>query len=217
MQTEIKAINRVTSDEINLEMDESKNALVAQGEAKYVETTRSGKHFIMRNTTAVAAVVALPTTAVNCAFYNTDPDGGRSIIVDAIFALNIAYGGTNLGQCGMIYVLGQTRIAVATMADAGLIPQKANGLGPTTDTCIRMSIAAETLDAVTGVEVGWMPIGNGARTGVVTTPGMVLWEEVDGRIILPPGRFMGLHVMASEVDPTFVMGMMWHEKVLTLA
>ncbi len=217
MQTELKAKNRVTGDEIYLEANQAGEGLNAQGAAWYEDLTRGGRAFSMKSTTVVAAVTALPTTAVNVAFYNTDPDGGRSIIVDAVFAEHTGNAGAALDQATIIWVLGQTRIIVTTMADSGLTPRKLNGLGPTTDTCVRMSISGETLDAVTGVAIGWQPIGNSVNTAVISLPGSQLWAAVDGRIIIPPGRFFALHVLASSVDIDYNMGMLWHERRLTLA
>ncbi len=216
MQTELKAINRVTTDEIFLQANQAKEGLNAQGDSKYADITRAGKAFSMKSTTVVAAVTALPTTAVNIAFYNTDPDGGRSMVIDAIFAEHTGNAGAALEQATIIGVLGQTRIIVTTMADSGLIPRKLNGLGPTTDTCARMSIAAETLDAITGVAVGWIPLATSITTTVISLPGGQLFAPIDGRLIIPPGRFFGLHVLAASVDIDFNMGMMWHERRMTL-
>lgn len=217
MQTELKAINRVSGDETYLQANQASEGLNAQGSARYEDLVRSGRAFTMKSTAVVAAVTSLPTTAVNCAFYNTDPDGGRSIIVDAVFAEHTTNAGAVLDQSTIIWNLGQTRIIVTTMADSALIPRKLNGLGPTTDTCVRMSIAAETLDIITGVAIAWHPIGNSVNTAVTTLPGSQIWAPVDGRIIVPPGRFFALHVLSSSTGIDFNMGMVWHERRLTLA
>ena len=216
MQTELKAINRVSGNEIYLQANQAREGLNAQGDAKYTELTRTGRAFSWKSTTVVAAVTAIPTTAVNIAFYNTDPDGGRSMIIDAIFAEHTTNAGAALEQATIIGVLGQTRIISTTMADAGLIPRKMNGLGDTSDTCARVSIAAQTLDAVTGVAAGWIPLATSYTTTVASLPGGQLFAEIDGRLIIPPGRFFGLHVLAATVDTDFNMGMMWHERRLTL-
>lgn len=218
MQTEVKAINRVTDDEISLKANQAKEMLVARGSAKYEDATRSGKRFSYRNTTGVAAVTAVPTIATNCAFFNSDPAGGRSIIVDAIFASAVGNAAGALGQYHIIYVLGQTdvRAAVDLPAFTVLIPRKLNGLGPTSDTCVQIAIGGANLDAVTGVAVGWMPACTSVITAVTTLPGMHLWAQMDGRLIIPPGRLLGLHVMASQTTATWAMGIQWHEKVITL-
>ena len=215
MQTELKAINRVTGNEIYLEMNQSQELLSARGSAKYEDATRTGKRFSFRNTTGVAAVTAVPTTATNCAFCNTDPDGGRSAVIDAIFASAVGNAAAALGQYHIIYVLGQTRVAQLT--DAVLIPRKLNGMGPSTDTCLTIAVGGVNLDAVTGVAVGWMPACTSVITAVTTLPGMHLWAQMDGRLILPPGRILGLHILASQTTATWAMGIQWHERAMTLA
>lgn len=215
MQTEILGINRVTGAEKNVQANEAGDLLMAQGAARYEDATRSGKRFIMRNTTAIAGVTAIPTTAINCAFHNSDPDGGRSMIIDAIFSIQAAIASAAFDQFGMIWVLTQTR--EATLTDAGLIPRKLNGVGASSDTAAYIVVPAETLEAVGGVAIGWMPVGNSVNTSVNTLLGAMLWQDIDGKIIIPPGRTLGLHMMVSEVTPTFNMGIMWHEKTITLA
>ncbi len=215
MQTEIKAINRVTGDEISLKANQAKELLGARGSAKYEDATRTGKRFSFRNTTGVAAVIAIPTVATNCAFCNTDPDGGRSAIIDTIFASQVGNAAAALNQFSIIWILGQTRVAQLT--DGALIPRKLNGMGPTTDTCLTVAVGGVDLDAVTGVAVGWMPACTNRNTAVVSLPGIHLIAKMDGLIIIPPGRILGLHVLAAEVTPTFAMGIQWHERYLTLA
>ncbi len=215
MQTEILGINRVSGAEIAIEANEAGDLLTAQGGAPYEDATRSGKRFIFRNTTAVAAVIALPTTAINCAFHNSAPDGGRSMIIDAIFAVQDGNMAAALGQFGMIWLLTQTREAVLT--NAVLIPRKLNGVGDSSDTVAYAVVPAETLEGVGGVAIGWMPVGNSVISAVNSLPGMTLWEDVEGRIIVPPGRTLALHVLGSVVTPTWQMGIMWHEKQITLA
>ena len=217
MLQELEATNRETGNPIPLEATEAGEQLIAAGDARYADVTRAGS-FIYRNSTAVAAVTGLPTTATNTAFRNSADDGGPSVIIDAIFALQIGNGAAAFGQWGMIYVMGQTR--VASQAVDVLIPRKANGLGSTSGqvgTVVTQSIGGTALDAVTGVAIGWMPIGPSVETVVASLPGTQMWADVDGRLILPPGHIIGLHVLASQTTPTFIMGMMWHEKVIALA
>ncbi len=217
MLQEVELVNRETGQPITPEATPAGESLVAAGDARYTDITRAGS-FIYRNTTAVPAVTSLPTTATNTAFRNSADDGGPSVIIDAIFALQIGNGAAALASANMIYVMGQTR--AASQAVDVLVPRKANGLGSTSGqvgTVVTQSIGGTALDAVTGVAIGWMPIGGSVNTAVVSLPGAQLWEEVDGRLILPPGHIIGLHVLASQTTPTFIMGMMWHEKVLALS
>ena len=215
MQTEILGINRVSGAEIALQANQAGEQLVAAGDADYTEVTRGGFAFTYRNTTAVAAVTSIPTTATNTAFRNSDADGGRSVIIDAIWATQIGNGAAALSQFSMIYVLGQTRVA-AQAVDV-LVIRKTNSLGDQTSSVVTQSIGGTALDAVTGVAIGWNTIGSQATGAVASLPGMSMFAWVNGRIIIAPGRILGLHVLGSQTTPTWNMGIMWHEKTITLA
>ena len=210
MQSLMNAIQRILGTEKNLEASESGELLVAQSGSKYEEITRSGLAFSVINTTAVAGVVALPTTACSIGLYNSAPDGGRSMIVDALFAISIVSHST-LSQRGLIWYMGDEREAALTQA---LNPRKLNGLGPNTDTVAICAAGGAIMTS--GAAELWFPIGPTANEGVVSLPGTVLWVPVDGRIIIPPGRQFGANVWTSNVEDTYNVGVMWHEKQLTL-
>lgn len=214
MQTELLAIQRVSGAEVDLGANEIGDLLAAQGDASYTEITRPARSFMWRNTTAVAALDAIGDVATNCALYNGAPDGGRSMIIDAIFAVQVGNAGAALSQAGMIFCLGSIRAAVP--ADSTIIPKRLNSIGPASDTVAITTVGGTDLDAVTGVAINWFPIGRNVRTMVHTLPGMSLWAQVDGRIIVSPGRYIGLHVLAASTDEDFTMGVMWHEKQLKL-
>jgi hypothetical protein len=212
METKIRAINRVTNVVGDLLANEAGEQLIARGSADYEDITRSGYGFHCINPTTTAAVTAVPTTAAIFSIWNSADDGGRSIIIDAVFGYAVA-GGAVLYQAGMIYVLGQTRVATNGGA---IVVRRNNGYGATSDS-IAVCDDVTTLDAVTGVAVGWTPIGNSITSAVASLGGLAIFERVDGRIIVPPGRNLGLHVLASAVGTTWQVGVMWHERQLTLA
>jgi hypothetical protein len=212
MNTLLEALQRVSRGKKNIECSEAGSAFVDYGAAPYEEITRDGKSFSGISTTARAGVVALPTTACNVSLYNTAPSGGKSAVIDAIFAVAIA-AHTTIGQSGLIYVVGQT--AVASSAGA-LVPRKLNGLGPGSDSVCLLADGT-ALDAVTGVAIGWLPAGPTVNAGVISVPGVVLWCPMDGKVIVSPGHLFAVNVMTSNVENTFNCGIMWHEKQLTLA
>ena len=212
MESKLRAINRVTRVAGDLQGTEAGEALIAQGAAEYEDITRSGLAFHCINPTTTAAVIAVPTTAALLSIWNSAADGGKSIIVDAIFGYAVA-GGAVLYQAGLIYVLGQTR---TTTNGGAIVVRRNNGYGATNDS-IALCDDVATLDAVTGVVVGWNPVGNSVTSAVASLGGLALFERVDGRIIVPPGRLLGVHVLASAVGTTWQVGVMWHEKQIKLA
>ncbi len=208
----INAINRVLGTDKEVEASQNGSAFVDFGAAPYEEIIRDGKAFSARSITAAAGCVAAPTTAAQISLFNTAPSGGKSAIIDAIFAVAIA-AHTTMGQSGLIYVLGQT--AVASNAGA-LVIRKMNGTGPTSDSVCLAADSGTALDAVTGVAIGWLPAGPTSNAGVVSLPGVVLWCPIDGKIIVPPGHLFAVNVMTSNVENTFMAGIFWHEKLITL-
>jgi len=201
-----------TSTELEAQATDAGEALIAVGMAPYEEITRQGYAFHVQSTTPTASVVALPTTTAGIGFWNSAADRGKSAIIDAIWATNIV-AHTTLGQAGLIFVVGQTRVAALASA---FVVRKNNGNGPGSDNVLLAATGGAVLDSVTGVAIGWTPIGPTVNVSVISLPGAVLWADVGGRIIVPPGRQFGVNVMASNTQFTWNIGVMWHEKVLSL-
>ncbi len=201
-----------TSDEIAAEGTDAGDALVAAAMAPYEEITRSGKSYHVQSTTPTVSVVALPTTTAGIAFWNSADDNGVSAVIDYIWATNIV-GHSTLGQAGLIYVVGQTDVVKLTNA---FTVRKNNGKGPGTDNMLLAATGGAVLDSVTGVAIGWVPCGQTSNHSVVSLPGAVLTADIGGRIIVPPGRQFGINVIASNTQFTWNIGVMWHEKQLTL-
>lgn len=189
--------------------------LVAAGAAPFSEITRVGRSFKVGTATAIGAIVAIPTTAVLFALYNNEPDGGRSYVIDWLAASNVVSTAV-ASQAQLLVLPGQVREAAP--ADAALPIVKMNGMGGgNADSRARTILNATALPATTGLAANWIPWGPAAtKPGVAGTPGYGLWAQVDGRIIVPPGRYLGVHVIANVVGETFVAMIGWHEKQLTL-
>lgn len=202
-------------DEETLVMDQQRNLLTSAGAAAYTDIVRVGRAFYVNTTSAVAAVVAVPTTACLFAIYNNEPDGGRSYVIDWVAASNVVSTAV-ASQAQVIVNLGQVREAAPT--DGGLVIKKANGLGGgSSDTRARTILTATALPATTGVATNWIPVGgNGVKPGVAGTPGYGMWQNVDGRFIVPPGRYFAMHVIANVVGETFQGFIGWHERQIDL-
>jgi hypothetical protein len=188
--------------------------LIAAGASPYRELTRMGRAFEVHTAAAIGAVVAIPTTAQMLALYNNEPDGGRSYVIDWIAATNVVSTAV-AAQAQLIANIGQVREAAPT--DAALTIKKLNGMGSGNDTKARTILNATALSAAMGLAANWFPIGPSVgKPGSAATPGYGLWAPVDGRIIVPPGRFFAMHVLANVVGETFLAYMAWHEVQLNL-
>jgi len=202
-------------NEATLTLTQQIELLVAQGAPPYSEVVRAGRAFWTGTTTALAAVVAIPTTATMLALYNNDVDGGRSLIIDWVAAQNVVSTAV-ASQAQILGNIGQVRETAPT--DAALSIKKRNGMGSgTNDTKVRTIVSATALPSTTGVAANWFPIGgNGVKPGAAGTPGYGMYQRMDGDIIVPPGRYFAMHVLANVVGETFMAFCGWHEKQLAL-
>jgi hypothetical protein len=203
-------------DPRDVTMTQQLELLIAAGAAPYSEIVRTGRAFWTGTTTAVAAVVALPTTAVMLALYNNAADGGRSLIIDWIAASGVAKTAA-AGQQQMLGLIGQLRETAPT--DAGLSFKKMNGLGGIKVDSMALTIVGGTaLPATTGIAANWFPIGPSfGSPGAAATPGDGAHQNTDGRIIVAPGRYFAMHVLADVVGSTYQGFIGWHEKQLNLS
>ncbi len=204
-----KLASVISGLEISAKGSEEGAALVAAAAAPYEEICRQGAMFSVVNTTAVASVIALPTTACALGLYNNAPDGGKSMVIDAVFAIATVVEAT-INQAGLIWYLGNARETALTDA---LIPNKLNGMGTGSDIAL---CAAGGAIMASAAATEWRPIGQAFGQTVTSLPGLQLYERVDGMIIISPGRMFGLNVMTNDVTNVFVCGAIWHEKQLTL-
>jgi hypothetical protein len=216
---EVKVLGRVrkllegvdasaVSDSEQIALTPQLEQLVAASSAPYREIVRMGRAFWTNTTTAIASVVALPTTAVTLAIYNTDSDGGRSLVIDWVGAINIVAGAAT-GQSEIIANLGQTRAAQPTAS--AMTIKKANGLGAGVDSKAISIVGGTALDAVTGLATNWFPLGQAVGKPGAVAVGPSIWVPVDGRLIVPPGRYFAIHTMSDIVTDTFQGFIGWHE------
>jgi hypothetical protein len=204
---------RSPGDEEAVSLNEQGAILVAFDTSMYGEIVRVGRAFETHTTTAVAAVIAIPTTATLLQIFNNDADDGYACFIDRVWGMQIASAAT-AGQCALIGCLGQTR--VASPAAAALAVNALNGMGGKDS---KEVVSTSALDAVTGVAGNWRVLpgqSGGSHPGAAATPGMFVNADINGRIIVPPGRAFGVHVFADAVASTFVVGIEWHRRNVKL-
>lgn len=189
--------------------------LIAAGGAPYQEIVRVGRAFQITTTAAVAAAAAIPSTAGGLSLYNNEPDGGRSYVLDFISANGVATAAA-AGHAQLLALIGQVREAIP--ANSALVAKKRNGLGGgTNDTKARTILTGTALPAGTGIAADWFPVGPGLeRAAAASLPGQGLYWAAEGRIIVPPGRYFSMQVLADTAASTFQLCIAWHEKQLLL-
>lgn len=194
-----------------LALNEQRELIVAPGSAPYAEIVRLGRAFEVHTVAAIAAVVARPTTAHMLALYNDSPDDGEILVIDRAWALNEVSAAT-AAQATLLGCLGQVRENAPT--DAALPINALNGMGGK-DSSAKTILNATTLPATTGIAANWrvLPgLTGGQKPGAATTPGYYVNAQIDGRIIVPAGRYFAIHVMANVVTETFTCGIEFHKR-----
>jgi len=180
---------------------------IAQSLPPYAELTRLGSGYQAMTTSAVAALIARPSTTALFTLWNGEAGGGLSYIIDRIFAQQLvsAAAASRWGIWACIHPVGMA----AVTADITAIKStrgKANYGGNA-----RLDIGATVGDD------GWFPYGDQhdvEATGILGGgQGSV---PIEGRIIIPPTAGISLHVVASSVNEDFNVGFAWHEVQLVL-
>lgn len=185
--------------------NELNEQLVAQGLPPYTEMTRKGKGWATMSVTAVAGLVVRPSTV--CAFelwngYNT---GGPSLIIDRLFWFNLVTTAANEGWSGWAQVTAaKAAPSTASLAIRGSSGKAYNG-------------SAINAIGTTVIDSGWFPwTDQQVSGGAGVTPYGCATAKVEGRLIVPPGSSLCLHVVSSLVGQTFTQGASWHEETITV-
>jgi hypothetical protein len=202
-------------DPRDITLNQQLELIIASGSTPNEELVRIGRAFWTGTTSAIAAVVAIPTTAITLAIYNNDVDSGRSLIIDWVAASGVAKTAA-AGQQQLLGLIGQLRETAPT--DAALTIKKRNGLGTgTTDSRVRTIVGGTALPGTTGLAANWFPLGPSfGSPGAGATPGNGAYFDVMGNIIVPPGRYFAMHVLADVVGSTYQGFIGWHEKQIAL-
>jgi len=204
---DIRVTKRVTDNDqqVQAQSNEQRDLLVAQGLAPYAEVTRSGAGWATMSTSAVAGLVVRPGTTAAFEIHNVTSTNGASLIVDRLFYFNLVSTNVIEGFSGW----AQVTTTKAAPTDGSFVVR-----GNTGQAYGGKVIAAAS---TTVIASGWFPWTQAYQKGAggVVPFGAVI-AEVQGRLIVPPGASLCLHVVSSLVGQTFTQGASWYEKVLTI-
>lgn len=193
-----------------LAANERRELLTAQGLPRYTEATRQGNGWSLQTATLFAPLVAIPTTVAALEIYNNY--AALSLIIDTLFASQVV--STAASQTYAIYACVSTQKAAP--ANTALSIFSSNGRA------VRATTAAGGVIAGIGTTVvanGWRPWGTVQAWGTATaTPGNSWHVDIEGRLIVPPGCALLLHIMgALATASTFQVGASWYEDTITNA
>ena len=181
--------------------DSNGNLLIAEGAAQFANVTKEGEMWSTSIATPIAAIVGLPTTLANLEIHN---NGTRYMIIDTIWSWQllgtaVVWSHTPWAQVG----------APVFSANTALVIGGGNGTTTTSAT------TSEVRTAITQTVVanGWRVFpGSTMNFGLAAaTPGGANVGDVDGRLVVPPGRALHVSVTGSvNTASAFHVGASWY-------
>jgi hypothetical protein len=193
----------------DLRLTHLESLAVAQVESEALEMTRSGRRFTgVFSTTGIAPVQAVPTTAAAWALYNGDP--AKSYVIDNINGALLS-GTAGVGGA-FLCIVAPLNAAVAAAAGSAVGSRSGSNMSSKAVLGINYTLSALSTNVQWGfVEAVVSPSAAlGAGSGGITA-------DVHGRIIVPPGKVLGISLVApAGTTPLYLAGVTWHEVELDL-
>lgn len=181
------------------------DSLVALALPPNAELVRHGESYGVIQGTAVAPVVALPTTTAQVSLWNGEPANGKSYIIDSVFLTGVvsAAAATGMGLVAMINKSAKTLPSGSVLTPFGLAGHNYQGRG-------------SVVLAATVTDDGWHPLGNSV-VGPASQIGLNADIPVKGLYVIPPGGLFSIAALANTASTvTTKIGIRWHEVALDL-
>lgn len=171
---------------VPFEANEQNEQIVAAGLLPFTEMTRRARGFVVQTATPFAAIVGLPTTLAKLELKNGHPT--RSMVIEGIWSWQllgtaVVWSHTPWAQVGTAVV---SAVAALLVAD-GKGNSYTGAAGAAVVPAVDQTVVANGWRAFRGAT---MNFGLAAAT-----PGGLCYGEVDGALIVPPGK--SLHVAVS--------------------
>lgn len=170
---------------------------------EYAEASRAGNGWQVQTATLFAPLVAIPTTVAALEIYN-QPTSGVALLIDTLYAMQVL--STAATQTYAIFAQVYTKAAPTLSALTVYSASGRTAYTPTVGTPIVTGVGT------TVVANGWRPWGAAQAWGTAAaTPGNAWHTEINGRILVPPGASLCLHVVGSlATASTFQVGASWY-------
>jgi hypothetical protein len=182
--------------------------LVAQSLPERAEIVRLGSTFSVLDGTGVVDLTGVPTTLASLSFWNGEPDGGRSYIVDRVFA-NVSTSAGAASAHTLFCMLNKNPVA----APSGVSETYSTHNGRPYPGAIVIARGA------TVTNDGWFPCPNmsavAGAAAATTTIGLTVDAQLNGAIIIPPRYQFNLAMQGVNATEAAKFGMTWEEVQLT--
>lgn len=189
LDTKLQAVGRGGTANVYLEANALKDLMIGQNLPPYAEMTRKGYGWSVKTSTAFTSQVVLPATVANLEIVNNH--ASSLMVVDTIEAWQIIGSAVAEGYA----LFAQVGVAVVASIDA-LVVYSANGSAKYTS---GLAADVKTDTEQTVVAAGWrqFPGSTWGKSLNAATPGGGLVGQVDGRLIVPPGKALHVAVTGS--------------------
>lgn len=201
-------------------LDKLSGLLVSQDAPQNMEATRLGIRYATMAATALAALVVVPTTVAGVEIYNNTGavnfnGAPQSMVITRLFSHELVTSTTGLGGGAVIFAAVSQGKAPPT--NAALTIASLSGKGTLTSLQVLTAVSQTPTVSPAGT---WFPYGPASlkkESAGAVVPGGGLEAIIDGRLIVPPGCSLYLHVVSGYVGDTFTSGAEWIFAPLTLA
>lgn len=210
---DVRGVRRSTSSAVGgvpaqFNSNEFDEQIVASGMPPYAEMTRLGDGWSAMAVLAVAGLVVRPTTAAAFEIWNGYAAGGKSLIIDRLFTHELVTSTTGLG--GGANIWAQVTAAKSAPSAGANVTVRGNS-GKAYGGSVICALGTTVTDS------GWFPWGPALKkeSAGAVVPGGAAYVEVGGRLIVPPGSSLCIHVVSGYTGDTFCSGAGWYERTIS--
>jgi hypothetical protein len=181
---------------------------VSQTEPQGLEMSRAGLRFMMGQSaalTGIAPVQAMPTTAAQWVIWN--PSLTKALVFDRLGA----YTTSGVAGAGSTVVVAHVTLPVTSSTKSGITIASMSGSTATSVALINSGVTVTSPAAP-----AWHVLGTTVSAATAAL-NVAVYEDVDGKIIVPPLRGLGLCVIApTGTTPLYAPIAQWTEIELDL-
>ena len=208
MDAELFGVRISTGNKVSVKASREGDLYIAQNLPPYALATAAGRGWQAQATSAVAGTTTIPTTTALGTLYNGYAGGGKSLVIDRIFANTEAY---DAGKNFFFMWVCIHQLAV-TAVSADITIHGLRGGDVTYGGSARFGIG----DTV--VNDGWHSYGNSQESNEGNAQGMSNIDvPIEGKIVIPPTSAVSLHVGVNDSNFTVQVGVSWYDVQLDLA
>lgn len=183
---------------------------VAFGLSSLADIVRLGKTWQLSIATgnAFTHVAAWPTTRAELVLYNGEPTGGRSYVVESVWAANVA---TSIAVASAYTILAQIVPSSSTAITDDAAQLITSRRGKAAYDGMAKKAVANTAYAVASK---WEVLGSSGTPAA--SIGSATFVDTKGGLIVPPGGCLCLNLVTGTATGTASIGVVWTEAQLAL-